>query len=69
MRGLPGYTAGMKRQPVQPRRQSQPVLLRLEPDHLKLIDHAAEHLGLARAAWIRSTLLQAAREVVKQAEA
>jgi hypothetical protein len=32
-----------------------------------MIDHAAEHMGLARAAWIRSILLQAAREVLKTA--
>jgi uncharacterized protein (DUF1778 family) len=50
-----------------PRTQTAPVLLRFEPNHLEMIDHAAEHLGLARAAWIRSTLLQAAREVLKQA--
>ena len=50
-----------------PRTQTAPVLLRFEPPHLEMIDHAAEHMGLARAAWIRSTLLQAAREVLKQA--
>ncbi len=55
-----------EKSPKQSRRQSQPVLLRLEPEHLGLIDDAAEHLGLARAAWIRSTLLQAAREVLKR---
>jgi hypothetical protein len=32
------------------------------------VDTAAEHLGFARAAWIRSTLLQAAREVLKRVE-
>ena len=51
----------------QHRNQSEPVLLRFEPTHLEMIDHAAEHLGLARASWIRSTLLQAAREVLKEA--
>ena len=59
-------------EPTSPRRpqgrtQTEPVLLRFEPTHLEMIDHAAEHLGLARASWIRSTLLQAAREVLKQA--
>jgi len=49
------------------RTQTEPVLLRFEPKHLEMIGHAAEHLGLARAAWIRSTLLQAARDVLKQA--
>lgn len=51
-----------------PRTQTAPVLLRFEPPHLEMIDHAAEHLGLARAAWIRSTLLQAAREVLNQTD-
>ncbi|HLW79232.1 MAG TPA: hypothetical protein VKU44_06495 [Terriglobia bacterium] len=51
----------------QGRSQTEPVLLRFEPTHLEMIDHAAEHLGLARASWIRSTLLQAAREVLKEA--
>jgi uncharacterized protein (DUF1778 family) len=51
----------------QGRTQTEPVLLRFEPEHLEMIDRAAEHLGLARAAWIRSTLLQAARGVLKQA--
>jgi uncharacterized protein (DUF1778 family) len=50
----------------QGRTQTEPVLLRFEPGHLEMIDAAAEHLGLARASWIRSTLLQAAREVLKQ---
>jgi uncharacterized protein (DUF1778 family) len=53
----------------QHRNQTEPVLLRLEPDHFKLISEAAEHLGLARAAWMRSTLIQAARGVLKQAGA
>ena len=49
------------------RNQTEPVLLRFEPAHLEIIDRAAEHLGLSRAAWVRSTMLQAAREVLKQA--
>lgn len=54
--------------PPQNRTQTEPVLLRFEPAHLEMIDRAAEHLGLSRAAWVRSTMLQAAREVLKQAE-
>jgi len=50
----------------QNRTQTEPVLLRFEPSHLDMIDRAAEHLGLSRAAWVRSTMLQAAREVLKQ---
>lgn len=53
--------------PRQGRTQTEPVLLRFEPAHLEMIDAAAEHLGLARASWIRSTLLQAARDVLRQA--
>lgn len=50
--------------PVHHRNQTEPVLLRLEPEQLKLISEAAEHLALPRAAWMRSTLIQAAREVL-----
>ena len=37
------------KRPKHRRNQSEPVLLRFEPTHLEMIDHAAEHLGLARA--------------------
>ena len=40
--------------------------MRLEPEHLKMISDAAEYLGLPRAAWMRSTLLQAARAVLSE---
>lgn len=50
--------------PVHRRHQTEPVLLRLEPEQLKLISDAADHLALPRAAWMRSTLIQAAREVL-----
>jgi uncharacterized protein (DUF1778 family) len=53
--------------PAHRRNQTEPVLLRLEPDHLRLINEAAEHMGLARASWMRSALLQAARGVLKEA--
>ncbi len=56
-----------RKRPQHHRNQTEPVLLRLEPDHLELISNAARHLGLARASWIRSTLLQAARGVMKEA--
>jgi len=54
--------------PAHRRNQTEPVLLRLEPDHLRLINEAAEHMGLARASWMRSALLQAARGVLREAE-
>lgn len=55
------------RRPPHRRNQTEPVLLRLEPDQLETISKAAQHVGLARAAWMRSTLLQAARGVLKEA--
>jgi uncharacterized protein (DUF1778 family) len=54
------------KRPQHRRNQTEPVLLRLEPDHLELITSAARHMGLARASWIRSTLLQAARGVLRE---
>jgi len=59
--GTPGATGTTHR-----RNQTAPVLLRLEPEQLKLISEAAEHLALPRAAWMRSTLLQAARAVMSK---
>jgi uncharacterized protein (DUF1778 family) len=55
------------RRPPHPRNQTEPVLLRLEPDQLEAISKAAKHLGLPRAAWMRTTLLQAARGVLREA--
>lgn len=55
------------RRPQHRRSQTAPILLRFEPDHLELISTAARHTGLARASWIRSTLLHAARGVMKEA--
>jgi uncharacterized protein (DUF1778 family) len=46
------------------RKHSQSVLLRFEPDQLEMIDKAAEHAGLNRTAWLRSSVLRAAREEV-----
>lgn len=55
------------RRPPHPRNQTEPVLLRLEPEHLETITKAAKHCGLARAAWMRSTLLKEARGLLKEA--
>jgi uncharacterized protein (DUF1778 family) len=60
-------TSPTYKRPQHRRNQTEPILLRLEPAHLELISDAARHLGLARASWIRSTLLQAARGVMKEA--
>jgi uncharacterized protein (DUF1778 family) len=50
------------------RRHSAPVVLRFEPEHLELIDKAAEGAALNRSAWIRSTLLRVAREELGEKE-
>lgn len=55
------------RRPPHRRNQTKPVLLRLEPDQLETISKAAKHTGLARAAWMRSTLLKEARGLLKEA--
>jgi len=44
------------------RKYSQGVLLRFEPEQLDMIDRAAEHTGLNRTAWLRATVLRAARD-------
>jgi uncharacterized protein (DUF1778 family) len=44
------------------RLQTAPVLLRLEPEHHELVTAAAKRAGLPRVAWIRSKIIQAARE-------
>jgi uncharacterized protein (DUF1778 family) len=44
------------------RKHSQGVLLRFEPEHLELIDRAAEHAGLNRTSWLRAAVIRAARE-------
>lgn len=63
---MPRRTRDTKSPPVQGRTQTAPVLLRLEPDHLTLIDKAAAHMGLGRSSWMRSTLLQAARGTLRE---
>ena len=55
------------RRPPHRRNQTEPVLLRLEPEHLETITKAAKLTGLARAAWMRSTLLKEARGLLKEA--
>lgn len=44
------------------RKHSQSILLRFEPEQVEMIDRAAEHAGLNRTAWLRSSVLRAARE-------
>jgi hypothetical protein len=54
-----GYPLAMAE---ESRKHSQSILLRFEPDQLAMIDKAAEHAGLNRTAWLRSSVLRAARE-------
>jgi hypothetical protein len=44
------------------RKHTQGVLLRFETEQLEMIDQAAEHAGLNRTAWLRASVLRAARE-------
>lgn len=50
------------------RQHSEPVLVRFTPEHLRLVDAAAERAGLSRTGWIRSTLIREAREELSQPE-
>jgi len=50
------------------RRHSAPVLMRFDPDQLRLIAEAADRAGLNRTAWIRTTLLRAARTELRKLE-
>lgn len=43
------------------RKHSQGVLLRFEPDHLEMIDKAADLAGLSRTSWLRALAVREAR--------
>lgn len=49
------------------RRYGAPVLLRLDPDQIQLIEQAAETAGLNRTAWMRTVLMRNARSEVAAA--
>jgi len=55
------------KKPQENRTQTEALLIRFEPDHFKLVEEAAEYLGLPKSTWIRTTMLREAREVLKQA--
>jgi hypothetical protein len=55
-------TIGVMSTSEEKRRHSAAVILRFEPEQLDMIDQAANHAGLNRSAWLRSTVLRAARE-------
>ena len=56
----------MRAEGTPSRRHSEPVLMRFEPEQLRLIAAAADQAGLNRTAWIRTTLLKAARTELAQ---
>jgi uncharacterized protein (DUF1778 family) len=46
------------------RTPTEGVLIRFDPQHLKLVSEAADYLGLPRSAWMRATVIREAREVL-----
>lgn len=62
-----GYHLDMEEQATTSKRQhSEQVLVRFTPEHLRLVDAAAERAGLSRTGWIRSTLIRVARDELSQ---
>lgn len=39
------------------------VVLKIDPDHLAIVDAAAEELGMSRASFVRFVVLREARKV------
>jgi len=46
----------------RPRKHTDAVILRFEPEHLALVDRAAELAGLNRTAWLRALAIREARQ-------
>jgi uncharacterized protein (DUF1778 family) len=46
----------------RPRKHTEAVILRFEPEHLELVDRAATQAGLNRTAWLRALAIRMARE-------
>jgi hypothetical protein len=46
------------------RTPTEGVLIRFDPNHLKLVSEAADYLGLPRSAWMRATVLREARQIL-----
>jgi uncharacterized protein (DUF1778 family) len=42
------------------------VLIRFDPNHLKIVSEAADYLGLPRSAWIRGVAIREARGVLAE---
>lgn len=45
----------------RPRKHTGAVILRFEPEHLEMVDRAAELAGLNRTAWLRTLAIREAR--------
>jgi uncharacterized protein (DUF1778 family) len=45
----------------RPRKHTDAVILRFEPEHLAMVDRAAELAGLNRTAWLRALAIREAR--------
>lgn len=48
------------------RTQTEAILIRFDPSHLKLVSEAANYLGLPRSAWMRATVLREARQILAE---
>jgi hypothetical protein len=57
------YTALMA---DRPRKHTEAVILRFEPEHLDLVDRAATQAGLNRTAWLRALAIRMAREELQE---
>jgi Protein of unknown function (DUF1778) len=46
----------------RPRKHTEAIVLRFEPEQLELVDQAAELAGLSRTSWLRALAIRAARQ-------
>jgi uncharacterized protein (DUF1778 family) len=46
----------------RPRKHTEAVVLRFEPEHLELVDRAAAQAGINRTSWLRALAIRVARE-------
>jgi uncharacterized protein (DUF1778 family) len=53
----------------RPRKHTEAVVLRFEPDQLEMVDRAAELAGLNRTAWLRALAIRAARQELAESGA
>lgn len=46
----------------RPRKHTEAIVLRFEPEQLEMVDRAAELAGLNRTSWLRALAIRAARQ-------